>query len=123
MNLSGLILFVQDVNKLKTFYSSFFHCAVIEEIKDEWVLLQAGNGEIGLHKAGTASSYLINNNGAENNNAKIVFECTDDITGKHQEFLNNGISVSEIKSWEGYNFLLFDGADPEGNMFQVKQKK
>jgi predicted enzyme related to lactoylglutathione lyase len=123
MNLSGLILFVQDVEKLKTFYMSFFHCTVIEEIKNEWVLLKAGNGEMGLHKAGIPGTDLWNKSNGENNNSKMVFECADNITLKHQEFLSNGISVSEIKSWEGYGFLLFDGADPEGNMFQIKQKK
>jgi hypothetical protein len=37
------MIFVQNVNKLKTFYAEIPELEIMEEIQDEWVLLKAGN--------------------------------------------------------------------------------
>jgi len=33
------------------------------------------------------------------------------------------VQVAEIKTFENYDYWICDGADPEGNIFQLKQKK
>jgi catechol-2,3-dioxygenase len=123
MKLSGVVLYVMDVEKLKQFYSKYFQCEVIEETPGQWVLLKAGNGELGLHKIGAAYTGEADNNSGENSNAKLVFETTEDIFLMHQQLRNNDINVREVKTWDGYGFWLCDGEDPEGNIFQIKQKK
>lgn len=123
MNLSGIILFVMDVEIMKQFYTTHFQCAVIEEIPGEWVLLKAGNGELGLHKIGEAYREEAATYSGENSNAKLVFETTEDIFSIHQQLTKNNVNVKEVKTWDGYGFWVCDGTDIEGNVFQFRMKK
>jgi predicted enzyme related to lactoylglutathione lyase len=120
---TGTILFVQDVEKMKSFYTRLFQCTVIEEIEKEWVLLKAGNGEIGLHETGDNGLSAGDNPFRAESNTKLVFETDADITVLHKRLTEEQLNPGEIKSWENYPYLLFDSEDPEGNMFQLKQKK
>ncbi len=123
LNLDTIILFVQDVDSLKHFYTSILKLEVIEEIPSEWVLLNAGNAKIGLHKAGGQRTK--NNEDARwsENNTKIVFEINEDVNKVREWLLTQHIVMKEIKSFENYDYWLCDGQDPEGNVFQLKQRK
>ncbi len=123
LNLDTIILFVQNVDKLKSFYTDVLQLTVVEEFKSEWVLLQAGNAKIGLHKIG--DQYTDNSAGEFkfDNNTKIVFEIEEDIHHVREELLNKHVLMREIKTFDNYDFILCDGEDPEGNIFQLKQKK
>ncbi len=94
LNLDTIILYVQNVDRLKFFYKDIFKLDIVEEYQSIWVLLKAGNGKIGLHKIG--DQYLDKSKEAFkfDNNTKIVFEIYEDI--------------KKVK---------------EGNIFQLKQKK
>lgn len=122
-SLETIILFVQDVEEVKLFYIDIFDLEIIEESKSEWVLLKAGNCKIGLHKIG--QQYLEQNKGAFHieGNTKIVFETDEDIYKVRARLLFKNVMIKEIKTFDGYDYLLCDGEDPEGNVFQLKQKK
>ncbi len=57
------------------------------------------------------------------NNTKIVFEIGEDINKVREELLNQNVFMKEIKTFDNYDYWLCDGQDPEGNIFQLKQRK
>jgi len=123
LNLDTIILYVQNVDKLRSFYTGILNLKVIEQYQSEWILLDAGNGKIGLHKIGDRYSGQIENGYKFDNNAKIVFEIADDISEIRQQLLNRNVAMREIKTFDNYDYWLCDGEDPEGNVFQLKQRK
>ncbi len=122
LNLSSIILFVQNADRLKAFYVGILKLDIAEE-SPGWLLLKAGSCNIGLHKMG--SQYLDTTKGEFkfDNNTKLVFEIEDNIHTVRQQLLDENIVMREIKTFDNYNYLLCDGEDPEGNVFQLKQKK
>jgi catechol-2,3-dioxygenase len=123
LNLDTIILYVQNVDKLKSFYINILKLDIVEEYQSTWILLQAGNGKIGLHKIG--DQYLDKSKGEFkfDNNTKLVFEIDEDINKVRGHLLNQNVVMKEIKTFDNYDFLLCDGEDPEGNVFQLKQKR
>ncbi|MFT3934566.1 MAG: hypothetical protein QM726_13165 [Chitinophagaceae bacterium] len=121
LSLTSIILFVHDVDLLKQFYVKHFSFNIAEEIKGEWVLLNAGPATIGLHKVGAAFASATNNS-TQNNNCKLVFETTEYLQQLHTQLRQSNVFVKEIQTWEGYGYTVFDGEDAEGNVFQVKGK-
>lgn len=118
-----IILFVHDVEKLKQFYIERFGFGIVEETAKEWVLLNAGACMIGLHKTGQGYGDSDKKERGANGNTKIVFETTEDIVKLHEALLKQQVRLKEIKTFEGYNYWLCDGVDPEGNVFQIRQQK
>lgn len=123
LNFDSIIMFVEDVEKLKLFYVDILKLEIVEELPSEWLLLKAGNSNIGLHKIG--KEYLDNSEGELkfHSNTKIVFETGEDIHQLREQLLNKGVKLKEIKTFDNYRYWLCDGEDPEGNIFQLKQKK
>jgi catechol 2,3-dioxygenase-like lactoylglutathione lyase family enzyme len=123
LKLSTIIIFVQNVEKLKTFYVDSLKLTIVEEIRSEWLLLQAGHCKIGLHKIG--DQYLDKNKGEFkfDNNTKIVFEPDEDIYKIRERLLNQNVSIKEVTTYENFDFLFCDGEDPEGNVFRLQQRK
>ncbi|TCK56915.1 hypothetical protein C8C83_4953 [Flavobacterium sp. 90] len=120
--LDAIILYVKNIQLLKKFYVENFNLKVLEE--DEiWVLLNAGNVNIGFHKIGEKYMQQINPNHKFDNNTKIVFEIDDDLQMIRKEFIEKNIPMRELKTFDNYNFWLCDGIDPEGNVFQLKKRK
>lgn len=120
--LAGIILFVQNVEKLKQFYMENFHFELVEEMGSEWVLLQVGFCELGLHAIGAKYTQADQMSGKLGTNTKIVFEIEEDIFAVHKLLKDNHAALSEIKTWEGYPYWVCDGEDPEGNVFQLRMK-
>lgn len=121
-SLTRIILFAYDVEKLKTFYTDNFQLTVIEEIKNEWVVLNAGTIEIALHKVGEAYVTKPGIKFRTESNIKLVFNVKTNLALLRQKLLSAGIAVKEIKSFEGINSLFCDGEDPEGNVFQLEER-
>jgi predicted enzyme related to lactoylglutathione lyase len=122
-SLDTIIFYVQNVDRLKDFYIKSFNLEIIEEYQSLWVLLDAGACKIGLHKIG--DKYLNESSEAFkfDNNTKIVFKIDKDINQVREHFINQGIVMREVKTFENYGYWLCDGEDPEGNVFQLKQRK
>ena len=123
LKLNTIILYVQNVVRLKSFYTNILELKIVEDDQTVWTLLQAGNGYIGLHKIGDKYLSEIKDGYKFDNNAKIVFEIEDDIHKVRQLLLDKNVAMREIKTFEAYDYWLCDGEDPEGNVFQLKQRK
>ena len=123
LNLNSVIIFVQNVDKLKTFYVDILGLEIMEETKSQWLLLKAGNCSIGLHKIG--DQYLDDSKEEFkfDNNTKIVFEVDEYINKVRGHLLNKKVLMKEIKTFDNYDYWLCDGEDPEGNVFQLEQRK
>jgi catechol-2,3-dioxygenase len=121
--LTTIILFVQDVDKLKKFYMENLQLNLVEETASEWVLLQAGACQIGLHKVGKEYIVSPEKECKADSNTKIVFEMDGDLAEMRERLIKANITVREVKTFPNYAFWLCDGEDPEGNVFQLKQKK
>jgi predicted enzyme related to lactoylglutathione lyase len=122
-NLGSIVLFVQDVDKLKAFYVDVFQLVIIEEYPSEWLLLQAGNCSIGLHKIGKEYREEGQKPFKFDNNTKIVFDIEEDIHQTREKLLAKNVLLKEVKTFDGYGYWLCDGEDPEGNVFQLRQRK
>jgi len=99
-----------------------FNFNLLEEISGEWVVLNAGRTEIAFHKIGND---FINESGKPfrvESNTKLVFNIDRDLSAFRENLLQLGVVLSDIKSFPGFNYLLCDGEDPEGNVFQLSQK-
>ncbi len=123
LNLNTIIFYVQDVYSLKKFYSNVLGLEIIEDDESVWALLRAGNGYVGLHKIGDEYLSKIKDGYKFDNNAKLVFQIQEDIIEARQLLIYKNVSMREIKTFDNYDYWLCDGQDPEGNVFQLKQKK
>ncbi|CAH0996298.1 hypothetical protein EMA8858_02429 [Emticicia aquatica] len=123
LNLDTIIIFGQNIDKLKAFYVGILKLEVIEELQSEWLLIRAGFCNIGLHKVGEQFIDSNQDSFKFDKNTKIVFEIDEDIYDIREQLLASNISMKDVKSFDNYPFLICDGEDPEGNVFQLKQKK
>jgi hypothetical protein len=57
------------------------------------------------------------------NNTKIVFAIQEDIHQWRELLLANSITMQEVKTFDNYDYLRCDNEDPEGNVFQLQQRK
>ncbi|ALI10209.1 MULTISPECIES: VOC family protein [Pseudomonas] len=119
--MSRLIIYVRDVALLKAFYQQHFGLSIItEEIENEWVVFDAGGVELALHLVGPAFRTPPSQDHC-GPNTKIVFTVPANLE-KHRETLAAaGVAVQALKRYDGFAYSMYDGADPEGNIFQVMQ--
>jgi predicted enzyme related to lactoylglutathione lyase len=122
-----LLVYVQDVAALKRFYEVCFHLETIEEIPGEWAVLAAGGIELALHRVGKAYRRVSHDErlgaqAGEHATTKLVFSLASELPMHRERLAAAGAVMGEIKRYEGFPYSLCDGADPEGNMFQVMQQ-
>ncbi len=116
---SRVIYYVRDVALLKAFYKTHFGLPVVEEIEEEWVVLQAGAIELALHRAGVPFREAAS--GGVTSNVKLVFSVSSDLREMREKLHEAGVAMRGLKRYEGFPYLLCDGSDPEGNVFQLSQ--
>ncbi|ALX14854.1 lactoylglutathione lyase [Burkholderia cepacia JBK9] len=123
--MTRIILYVQNVTLLKTFYQRYFELPVIEEINGEWVVLDAGAIELALHLAGPAFRHATApapaSAKADTSNVKLVFRIDAGIDAHRDRLARDGVTVRDLKRFDGFPYAMYDGIDPEGNVFQVMQ--
>ena len=131
VHLVRLIIYVRDVAKLKSFYTEKFDLAVIEEIKDEWVVFKAGAIEFALHLVGEKYRKCPEDEQGERlaelpvfpkkagSNTKFVFAIELNLQAHREKMVAAGVMVGNLKRYEGFPYQMYDGCDPEGNIFQV----
>jgi catechol 2,3-dioxygenase-like lactoylglutathione lyase family enzyme len=117
--MSRLILYVRDVELLKSFYQNHFGFPVAEEIENEWAVLTAGEVEIALHRVG--EPYRERPKHTNTSNAKIVFSVESGLSELREKLLTAGVRMRDLKRYDGFAQLMCDGEDPEGNVFQLSQ--
>lgn len=121
VQLSRIILYVHDVERLSEFYRQAFALPLVQHIPGEWAVLKAGACELALHRVGAA--YRSNSNGSsgEHSNAKIVLAIDRPIAEMREALIALGVPVGELKQYPGLTGRLCDGRDPEGNVFQLAE--
>lgn len=122
ITLYRIILFGLEIERLKNFYLDNFGLLLVEEIKDEWVVLKAGQIEIALHKIGQGCINKSEQNFKVESNTKLVFTINSDLSVFRQKLIANGVILQDIKSFKEINSLFCDGEDFEGNAFQIEQR-
>jgi hypothetical protein len=120
--LSRIILFAHRVDKLKSFYVENFNFSVAEEISDQWLVLRAGAAELAIHRIGRDYEPTDGSEFRAESNTKLVFQITGDLKSFRQKLSLNGITIGDVRSFEGISSLFCDGEDPEGNVFQLEQR-
>ena len=120
ISLKRIILFGKEIDKLKNFYLGNFGFSLLEEIRDQWVVLKAGQIEIALYKIGR--QYDSDEIFRAASNTKLVFGVNSNLELTRNKLISNGVLLQDIKSFEGVNALFCDGEDPEGNIFQLEQR-
>ncbi|RBH47301.1 VOC family protein [Pseudomonas sp. MWU13-2860] len=122
--MTRIILYVQDVASLKTFYQRHFDLPVVEEIEHEWVVLGAGAIELAMHLGGPAFRHAVQPDAearAAASHVKFVFSICQDIGTPRERLAGAGVTVRDLKRYDGFAYTMYDGIDPEGNVFQVMQ--
>jgi len=122
-----LIIYVHDVGLLKRFYQKHFELPVIEDLDGEWVVFKAGGMELALHRVGRryrregapAIAAAADGGTADGTTTKFVFAVTSDLSAHRDALRLEGVHVSELKRYDGFAYWMYDGRDPEGNVFQV----
>ncbi len=115
--LARVILYVQDVDRLASFYCEAFHLGIAEAIAGEWAVLRAGGCELALHRVGVAYRRKPGV-GESKSNVKLVFAIDGPLADMREKLLQRGVAMGEIKAYAGTGPLC-DGRDPEGNVFQL----
>jgi catechol 2,3-dioxygenase-like lactoylglutathione lyase family enzyme len=119
VSMTRLILYVRDVELLKSFYQSHFGFPVVEEIESEWAVLKAGEIEIAFHRVG--EPYRERPRFPDTSNAKIVFSVESGLADLREKLLSVGVKMRNLRRFDGFARLMCDGEDPEGNVFQLSQ--
>ncbi|RXV68309.1 VOC family protein [Burkholderia stabilis] len=119
--MTRIILYVHDVALLKAFYQRYFDLPVIEEIDGEWVVLDTGAVELALHLAGPAFRHAAAPANANASPVKLVFRIEAGIDAHRDRLAGDGVTVRDLKRYDGFPYRVYDGIDPEGNVFQVMQ--
>jgi predicted enzyme related to lactoylglutathione lyase len=119
--LNRVILYVQDVDRLAIFYQQAFGLPVVEEIKGEWAVLDAGPCQLALHRVGKAYRGADPASWQVESNAKLVMIVDRSLADLRAELTAKGVPMSEIKSYPPLTGRLCDGKDPEGNVFQLAE--
>lgn len=120
IQLSRIIFYVQDVERLSEFYRQAFAFPPMQHIPGEWAVLQAGACELALHRVGAPYRGMAGMPG-EMSNTKIVFAIDGPIAEMRDALIALGVSMGEIKQYHGVTGPLCDGRDPEGNVFQLAE--
>jgi catechol 2,3-dioxygenase-like lactoylglutathione lyase family enzyme len=131
MIMTRVILYVRDVELLKSFYQSHFDVPVVEEITGEWAVLKAGAIELALHLVGpeyrddapNAVDEVAHGAPADSagSNVKLVFTVRSHLPVLRERLLATGVKMGNLKRFAGFAMLTCDGVDPEGNVFQLSQ--
>ncbi|MBL7841557.1 MAG: hypothetical protein JNJ75_15545 [Cyclobacteriaceae bacterium] len=122
ISLGRIIIFGHLVDKLKSFYVDNFNFSVVEEIKDQWIVLNAGQIELAIHKIGQGYEPEDGKEFRVESNIKLVFYLANNLEGFRQRLVDKGVVIGDIKKFDGINSLFVDGEDPEGNVFQIEQR-
>jgi catechol-2,3-dioxygenase len=119
--LNRVILYVQDVDRLATFYQQVLGLPVVEEIKGEWSVLDAGPCQLALHRVGRAYRVADPSSWQVESNAKLVMKVDRPLAEVRAELTAKGVPMGKIKSYPPLTGPLCDGRDPEGNVFQLAE--
>ncbi|MGQ0542207.1 MAG: VOC family protein [Blastocatellia bacterium] len=112
MNISRVIIFTPDVERLSGFYRSFFALGVVGESGEEWTELNAGGCNIAFHKISEQPEI-------RDGWIKLVFGSRD-VAAEKSRLESLGVAMSDVVEFG--DIQLCDGQDPDGNWFQISSR-
>ncbi|MEZ5347382.1 MAG: VOC family protein [Pyrinomonadaceae bacterium] len=116
--LSRVILFVNDMNKMKEFYSYVLGLPIFDDSDPGFIILDAGSLQLCLHQI--PKKYAVKNSEPKEESAtKIVF-FSDDVENERTELMAKNVRMKKTIFWNEIAFC--DGFDPEGNIFQISSR-
>lgn len=118
--LSRLILFVDDIEKMSAFYREVLGLDVLPGGTDGFVCFSAGASQVCLHSL--PAEYRSDGGDypkREDTYVKFVFYSAD-VEADRQYLLGRGVRMNETVRYD--EIELCDGADPEGNIFQISSR-
>jgi predicted enzyme related to lactoylglutathione lyase len=112
MNISRVIIFTHDVNRLSEFYRTTFGLDVLGAADAEWTELSTGTSNIAFHRYGEEIE-------GRDGWIKIVFQ-SNDVSAERERLIARGIEMSDVVEFG--SIQLCDGRDPDGNVFQISSR-
>lgn len=117
---SRIILFVDDIEEMSAFYGGVLGLDKLPGGSEGFVCFAAGRCEICLH---VLPDQYRSEGGEypkrEDTYVKFVFR-SDDVERDRKYLIENGLRMNEIVRYGEID--LCDGADPEGNIFQISSR-
>src|SRR5262245_56238695 len=120
MRVGTIIVFTEDVSRLGAFYAQVLGLDVIEE-SEGWVRLDAGGCALALHAiSGPRAGGVGVGPRRVDGYLKVAFYAAD-VAAERARLVAAGARMDEVKTFGEIN--LCDGLDPDGNVFQISNRK
>lgn len=116
MRLAQLILFSGDVPRLRDFYVGVLGCGVVSE-EPGWIRLDAGGVVLALHAL--RGEPAASGGPREDSYWKPCFHA-DDVAATRERLIGAGVAMGEVVRFGEVAYC--DGADPDGNVFQITSR-
>lgn len=108
-----IILFVKNPKAVASFYSEKIGLKIRETSEDgKWIDLDAGGIRIGLHAGGKAKK--------TSPGSKIAF-FSKDVGATRKKLMAAGVKLGVVHEFGDLRFC--DGKDPDGNPFQISNRR
>lgn len=118
--LSRVILFVDNIATMSEFYEEDLGLERLPGATDDFVSFSAGASQVCLHSLPAEyRSEQADYPKREDTYVKFVFYSTD-VENDRQYLIDRGVRMNEKVSFGSID--LCDGADPEGNVFQISSR-
>ena len=118
--ISRIILFVDDIDRMSAFYGGVLGLGKLPGGSDGYVCFAGGGCEICLHvlpeQYRTVSAEYPER---EDTYVKFAFR-SDDVVRDRKYLIESGLRMNEMVRYGDID--LCDGADPEGNIFQISSR-
>ena len=123
MQLSGALLYVKDLERMKKFYGEMLgETATNQNSKETWAVFEQDGVEFALHAIPTAIAESIEYGSPEKPReetpVKLVFSVKD-VEGEREKLESMGGRALR-RPWQRPGEAC-DAVDPEGNIFQLRQ--
>lgn len=113
-----IIYFTSDMKGATAFYKNVLGLKPKLDPKisaDEWIEFEAGGVRIALHKAGN-----VKGKASTLTRAKLVFFARE-VKKVRQYLIRKKVKMGALHTWG--KLMLCDGRDPDGNKFQISNRK
>lgn len=114
-SMNRVILFVKDVPACAAFYRDVLGLQPTDHADAGWVPFDAGGCALALHKATPGKRP---SDGTRS--VQIVFKVSD-VVATRDALIAKGVAMGKLWDVDG-EFAFCDGADPEGNLFQISSR-
>lgn len=121
MDISRIIIFCDDLKRLESFYVEVLGLNPVGEASADWACFEAGAVHLCLHSLpveyrGDGSDGYPKR---EDSYTKFCFRSAD-VDADRARLVEMGVRMGEVFRFGELSFC--DGADPEGNIFQISSR-